>query len=51
MLMKLFFILSSLSLPVAILIHQEAVGFLTAMMFLLIAAYFSKPRFRLKGKE
>ena len=46
MLMKLFFILSALSIPVSILLNQEAAGILTALLFMFIGAYFSKPRFK-----
>ncbi|WP_335871555.1 hypothetical protein [Bacillus sp. 2205SS5-2] len=42
--MKLFFMLSALSIPISILFDQEAAGILTALLLMLIAAYFSKPR-------
>ncbi|WP_165967184.1 hypothetical protein [Jeotgalibacillus sp. S-D1] len=46
MLLRLFFILAALSIPVSILFNQEAAGILTALLFMLLGAYFSKPRFK-----
>jgi len=43
--MKIFFIFAALSMPVSILFNQEAIGLLSAMLFMLFGAYFSKPRF------
>lgn len=43
--MKLFFMLAALSIPVSIILNQEAIGMLSAMVLLLLGAYFSKPRF------
>jgi hypothetical protein len=45
MLMKLFFMLAALSIPVSILFDQEAIGMLLAMLLMLLGAYFSKTRF------
>lgn len=46
MLMRLFFILAAISIPVSVLVNQEAAGILTALLFMFIGAYFSKPRFK-----
>lgn len=46
MLLKIFFLLAALSIPVSIVFHQEAIGILTALAFMFIGAYFSKPRFK-----
>lgn len=43
--MKLFFMLAALSIPVSIIFNQEAIGMLSAMVSMLLGAYFSKPRF------
>ncbi|MGM0866604.1 MAG: hypothetical protein ACQEWF_18165 [Bacillota bacterium] len=43
--MKIFFMLAAISIPVSILFDQAAIGILSAMLFMLIGAYFSKPRF------
>lgn len=45
MLMKLFFMLAALAIPVSLLFDQAAIGLLLAMLFMLFGAYFSKPRF------
>ncbi|MDT9027333.1 MULTISPECIES: hypothetical protein [Rossellomorea] len=45
MLMKIFFILAALSMPVSMLFNQEAIGMLSAMLLMLLGAFFSKPRF------
>ncbi|MGE6753798.1 hypothetical protein ACQKFO_10135 [Rossellomorea sp. NPDC071047] len=44
MLMKIFFMLAAISIPVSILFDQEAIGILSAMLLMFIGAYFSKPR-------
>ncbi|WP_188048678.1 hypothetical protein [Bacillus sp. CH30_1T] len=45
MLMKILFMLAALSIPVSMLFNQGAIGILSAMLFMLIGAYFSKPGF------
>ncbi|WP_158290449.1 hypothetical protein [Halobacillus salinus] len=42
---KLCFGLGSVSIPVAIFFNQDAVGLLTAMFFMALGAFFTKPRF------
>ncbi|WP_167449403.1 hypothetical protein [Halobacillus trueperi] len=44
--MKFFFLLSSIIVPVSLFVDQAAAGVLAALVFLLTGAYFSKPRFR-----
>ncbi|UII58018.1 hypothetical protein LS684_03195 [Cytobacillus spongiae] len=43
--MKFCFMLAAFTIPVSILFNQEAVGIVFALSFMLLAAYFSKPRF------
>ncbi|MBA2176054.1 hypothetical protein H0266_14250 [Halobacillus locisalis] len=50
MLLKVFFLLAALSISVSIVFQQEAIGILTALTFMLIGAYFSKPRFKKNPK-
>ncbi|MBN8233937.1 hypothetical protein JF544_01715 [Halobacillus kuroshimensis] len=45
MLMQVFFMFAALSIPVSILFDKEAVGVLASLFFMLVAAFFSKPRF------
>ncbi|MEC3885653.1 hypothetical protein VKA52_18175 [Halobacillus sp. HZG1] len=44
--MKIFFLLASITIPVALLMNQAATGMVASLLFLLTGAYFSKPRFR-----
>lgn len=44
--MKLMFILAALCLPVFTIFEKGATGVLLSMLFLLLGAYFSKPRFQ-----
>ncbi|MCA0969201.1 hypothetical protein LCM20_01200 [Halobacillus litoralis] len=45
MLMRIFFIIAALCIPVSVVVSQEAIGVLAALFFMLVGAYFSKPRF------
>lgn len=46
MLVRLFFILGALSIPVSILVNQEAIGIFVAFLFMLMGGYFSNPKFK-----
>lgn len=43
--MKMMFFLAAITVPISLIFNQAAVGLIVSLIFFLLAAYFSKPRF------
>lgn len=48
--MKLMFILAAVSIPLFAYFDKGATGILLSLLFMFLAAYFSKPRFKNKDR-
>ncbi|MCM3029699.1 hypothetical protein M3600_04060 [Niallia sp. MER 6] len=47
--MKLMFMHATISIPICLYFEKGATGILLSLFFILLAAFFSKPRFNKKG--